>query len=80
MLTRETLHRLVDDIPESAIDRAGASLVGLLDDRVLAAILSAPEDDEPLSEGERRLIAERVAARATERLTAHEDVKRLVQP
>ena len=61
MLTREALHRLVDDLPEDLIDRAGDS-IRRLHDPVLWAIENAPLDDEPeLRASERRLIDERLA-------------------
>ncbi|MFN0146842.1 MAG: hypothetical protein ACKVT1_10040 [Dehalococcoidia bacterium] len=47
MLTREALHRLVDDLPEDLIDRAGDSIRRLADP-VRWAVENAPLDDEPV--------------------------------
>lgn len=59
MATRETLHRLVDELPESAWNEAERYLRGLqTDDPVLRALLTAPQDDEPESEKERALVQE----------------------
>lgn len=49
MCHRETLHRLVDALPEEDLTTAGRLLVGLTAtaDAVERALLLAPADDEP---------------------------------
>ncbi len=60
-VTKEELHRLVDELPESEYATAQRVLVGL---RVLAAVgplytaETAPIDDEPETEEERAAMAE----------------------
>ena len=53
MASVETLHRLVDDLPPQRRDVAARVLEGLRDDRIdplLAALLAAPDDDEPATQ------------------------------
>jgi hypothetical protein len=59
MLTREALHRLVDELPDDAIDAAGRSLVALRASPMARAVAIAPEDDEPLTRDEALLLDER---------------------
>jgi len=49
MATKDTLHRLIDDLPDSLVDEAARRLTQLQDDPILRAFLEAPEDDEPLT-------------------------------
>jgi len=60
MTAREELHRLVDYIPESDV-RTTRKLLRALVDPVELSILSAEEDDEPESEGERAAVATALA-------------------
>ena len=53
MSARERLHQLVDNLDEDRLDGA-VRLLESLKDPVLAALLTAEEDDEPLTEDERR--------------------------
>ena len=55
MTAREELHRLVDHIPESEM-RTTQKLLRALVDPVELAIISAEEDDEPESDGERAAV------------------------
>jgi hypothetical protein len=55
--TKETLHRLVDAIPERNLDPAPLALEPLADP-VVFVLASAPEEDEPLSAEEEAMIAE----------------------
>jgi hypothetical protein len=52
MVTREALHRLVDELPDTVLPEA-ARVLGALrapaNDPFLQFILSVPEDDEPLT-------------------------------
>ena len=59
--TREQLHRLVDELPESEIgtaQRVLEALAALHDDPFLKMLAAAPEDDEPLTADEAALIEE----------------------
>ena len=55
MTTKERLHQLVEGLPESEAHAALRYLESLRQEKadpVAAALESAPEDDEPLTEGE----------------------------
>jgi hypothetical protein len=53
-ITRERLHELLDDLPEHRLEEAASAL----------ALLSVPEDDEPLTDEELESIREGRAAYA----------------
>jgi predicted transcriptional regulator len=57
MIVRDDLHTLLDAIPEDRLDAAREALAALADP-VLLALLTAPEDDEPLTEEDLQAIAE----------------------
>ena len=59
-LSRSRLHQLVDELPEEEIPAAEHCLKALCehDDPVLRTLRSAPVDDEPLTEQERKEIEE----------------------
>ena len=63
MTTKDALHKLIDELPEDEIQAATLYLQHLRDrqDPVLAALLNAPEDDEPETEYERQAVAEGMA-------------------
>ena len=63
MTTKEDLHKLIEELPEGEIQAATLYLQHLCDrsDPVLAALLNAPEDDEPETEYERQAVAEAMA-------------------
>ena len=62
MTARERIHRLVDALPDGALDTAGKMLTGLAarlrTDPVVSALAKAPPDDEPVTIGEAEAIAE----------------------
>ena len=62
MTVRAQLHRLVDSLPEDALDSAGRVLAELsasfLADPVTSALAKAPMDDEPVIPGDAEAIAE----------------------
>ena len=60
MPTRDTLHRLIDELPESELTAAERFLHDLraTADPVLRALLEAPPDDEPETDEERRAVHE----------------------
>jgi hypothetical protein len=57
---RDTLHRLVDEIPESelAVAERFLNYLRATADPVLRALLEAPLDDEPETDEERRAVHE----------------------
>jgi hypothetical protein len=57
MLTRTELHTMLDSIPEDRLAAAQEALAALADP-VLVALLSAPEDDEPLTDEDIRALDE----------------------
>lgn len=67
-MTRADLHRLVDELPDESVD-AAMVLLTRAKDPVLATLQAAPFDDEPVTEEERRAVAE-----------AHADRERGIEP
>jgi hypothetical protein len=55
MTTKESLHRLVDAIPDSGLDAAERVLTPLADPMLLA-LTYAPLDDEPITDEDRDAI------------------------
>jgi hypothetical protein len=59
MAVKDRLHALVDQLPETRLDRAQQLLEALLaDDPVGISLALAPIDDEPETEEERALVEE----------------------
>ena len=56
-MSREALHELIDRIPESEIVAAQRVLERLASDAAFRAAMSAPPDDEPVTEGDAEAIA-----------------------
>ena len=78
MTTRETLHKLVDLLPESEWEAARRALEERFSkhDPVLCAFLNAPEDDEPESEEERAEVEEAYKSIARGEMISDEELKR----
>jgi len=57
MIARDELHTILDSIPEDRLAAAREALAALADP-VLLALLSASEDDEPLTDEDLQAIAE----------------------
>jgi hypothetical protein len=78
MTTKQDLHRLIDELPESAVPEAGRVLEGLRNgDGYLPPFLrDAPWDDEPLTETELKAIEEAREDIRAGRVFTHEEVKR----
>jgi hypothetical protein len=72
--TKESLYRLIDDLPEVEAERLLRALQTT--DPVLRAIELAPEDDEPLSQEERASIRVARAAVARGEVVSHERLLR----
>ena len=52
-MTKADLHRLVDRLPDSAVDTAGRLLERATEDPMLVVLDHAPLDDEPYTDEER---------------------------
>jgi hypothetical protein len=76
MATKDGLHRLIDDLPETLVEEAERRLTQLRDDPVLRAFLEAPEDDEPVTEEDIAAIEEARAERTRGELIPLEEVAR----
>ena len=78
MTTRETLHKLVDMLPESEWEAVYRVLEERMakHDPVLRAFLNAPEDDEPETEEERAAVEEAYEDLKAGRVSPWEEVKR----
>jgi hypothetical protein len=55
-MARETLHALVDQIPDAEISAAQRFLEYLASSAAFRAALSAPPDDEPVTQGDAEAI------------------------
>lgn len=78
MTTKESLRRLVDELPGSELEAARRYLEYLRDtaDPLVRKLLEAPEDDEPQTEKERAAVAEAEEDFKAGRVFSHEEVKR----
>ncbi len=76
-MSRETLRFLVDTIPDNQVGKAERSLGALLEDPVLRALFTAPDDDEELSDEEILEIDAALASVATGTVS-DDEVKRTI--
>ena len=79
MTTKERLHRLIDQLPEPELADAERVLEALRvhgADRLARRLLTAPLDDEPETEDERRAVAEARDALARGEVVRDEDLDR----
>lgn len=79
MTVKERLHALIDDLPESelaAAERYLTYLRLLAQEPVLRALLTAPVDDEPLTEDDRAALREARDEVAAGRVMSHEEARR----
>jgi hypothetical protein len=78
MSARDSLHRLIDKLPESELAAAERFLHYLraTTDPMLRALLEAPPDDEPETEEERRLVHEAREELARGEVRTLEEVRR----
>ncbi|MEA2528171.1 MAG: hypothetical protein QOF33_3449 [Thermomicrobiales bacterium] len=75
MATRDRIHQLVDELPESDLDE----VIHFLEDRgspntLSRALAAAPPDDEPESPEEAAAIGQAYADVADGRLVSHEEL------
>jgi len=75
-MTREALHELIERIPEEEIVAAQRFLEYLARSATFRATLSAPPDDEPVTDGDAESIARARRDIQAGRVVAHEDVLR----
>ena len=80
MEDRQTLHSLVDDLPEPELPAARRYLEYLRQtpDPLRRALDAAPADDEPLTDDDLAAIREGHADRAEGETTTHDDIKQLL--
>lgn len=80
MEDRQTLHTLVDELPEPELVAARRYLEYLRQtaDPLRRALDAAPEDDEPLSAEDVAAIREGRRERAKGETTSHDEIKRLL--
>jgi hypothetical protein len=75
-MSRHTLHALVDKIPEQEIPAAQRFLEYLAVSPAFRAALSAPPDDEPVTEGDGAAIARAQEELRKGKIVPHDDVLR----
>ena len=83
MGTKDELHGLVDDLPETAMDAARDFLKYLRDrqgDPVLRALRAAPVDDEELSAEDVSDLEEALRDLAAGRVVSHAEARRRLLP
>jgi hypothetical protein len=79
MASKEALHRLVDELPESEVLAAERYLEYLSvarQDSFLRALVQAPLDDEPETEDERAAVAEARGALERGEVVSDHDLRR----
>ena len=78
MNTKQTLHSLVDELPDSELGAAAQNLSYLRllgEDPVLKAMLTAPLDDEPLTEEDRVALTQARGDLAAGRTVSHDEAR-----
>ena len=78
MVTKEQLHRLVEELPQGELDAARRYLEYLrnMGDPLLRALMEAPMDDELEAEDERAAMGDARADLAAGRVVGHDAVRR----
>ena len=75
MATRDDLHRLISDLPESELETVRGFIVRRIDP-VERALMDSPLDDEPETDEERAAVAKAQEAYARGDVVADEDLDR----
>jgi hypothetical protein len=75
-MAREALHDLIDRIPEMEIGAARRFLEYLVSAPALRAALSAPDDDEPVTEGDAEAISRAMEDIKAGRTVSHDEILR----
>jgi hypothetical protein len=73
---RETVHQLLDDLPDDILPEVARYLGALRDDPLARLLLTAPIDDEPETEEERAAVQEAREAAARGEVYTLDEVKR----
>jgi hypothetical protein len=76
VLARESVHPLLDELPDDSLPEVARYLGALRDDPVARVLLTAPIDDEPETDGERAPLQEAREAAARGEVYSLEEVKR----
>jgi len=80
MTIKDRLHQLVDELPEGEASTAAEEALEQLriywQDPLARKLLSAPIDDEPETEEERRGVQEAREDLTAGRITSHEEIRR----
>jgi hypothetical protein len=75
-MSREVLHKLIDRIPEGEILAAQRFLEYLARSAAFRAALSAPADDEPVTDGDADAIARAQGDLRAGKVVSHQEVLR----
>ena len=75
-MSRESLHELINRIPESDLNAAERYLEYLASNPAIRTAMSAVVDDEPATEGDTAAIRRALDDLRAGRVTSHEDVRR----
>jgi hypothetical protein len=75
-MNRDTLHQLIDRIPEAELPAAQRFLEFLASSPAFRAALSASSDDEPVSEGDAAAIAKAREEIRAGKTVPHDDILR----
>jgi predicted transcriptional regulator len=76
MTTREKVHKLVDELPESQLEPVAEFIESQDEDPMITAFRDAPEDDEPWTDEDEAAAAEGRADIAAGRTVSHEEMLR----
>jgi hypothetical protein len=75
-MSRDTLHDLIDRIPEEELPAAKRFLEYLVASPAYRAALSAPADDEPVTEADSAAIARAHDEVLSGKITSHDEILR----
>jgi hypothetical protein len=75
-MTRDALHEMIDRIPESDLGAAQRVLEYLAKDAAFRAAMSAPPNDEPVTEGDTEAIARATRDFQAGRVVSHDEILR----
>ncbi len=75
-MSRDTLHELIDRIPENELLAAQRFLEYLASSAAYRAAMSAPPDDEPVTEGDAQAISKARDEIRAGRTVSHDEVLR----
>ena len=74
MIARESVHQLLDELPDDILPEVARYLAALRDDPLARLLLTAPIDDEPETDEERAAVAETRAPGVRDDVVADEDL------